>query len=43
MNDLLAIIRNNLNIANSIVEELEASIRPALRELDEIQEKIKNM
>ena len=43
MNDLLATIRDNLNIADSIVEDLEASIRPALRELDEIQEKIKNM
>ncbi|EER98630.1 hypothetical protein BDA96_02G160800 [Sorghum bicolor] len=43
VNDLLATIRDNLNIADSIVEELEASIRPALRELDEIQEKIKNM
>nr|AHB53235.1 SMC6 protein [Zea mays] len=43
VNDLLATIRDNLNIAASIVEELEASIRPALRELDEIQEKIKNM
>jgi len=43
VNDLLATIRDNLNIADSIVEDLEASIRPALRELDEIQEKIKNM
>jgi DNA repair exonuclease SbcCD ATPase subunit len=43
VNDLLATIRDNLKIADSIVEELEASIRPALRELDEIQEKIKNM
>ncbi|XP_066397226.1 structural maintenance of chromosomes protein 6B-like [Miscanthus floridulus] len=43
VNDLLATIRDNLYIADSIVEELEASIRPALRELDEIQEKIKNM
>ena len=43
MNDLLATIRDNLNIADSIVEDLEASIRTALRELDEIQEKIKNM
>ena len=33
----------NLNIADSIVEELVGSIRPVLRELDEIQEKIKNM
>ncbi|XP_066390022.1 structural maintenance of chromosomes protein 6B-like isoform X3 [Miscanthus floridulus] len=43
VNDLLATIRDNLNIVDSIVEDLEASIRPALRELDEIQEKIKNM
>ena len=43
MNDLPATIRHNLNIADSIVEELVGSIRPVLRELDEIQEKIKNM
>ncbi|KAJ1288974.1 hypothetical protein BS78_02G129900 [Paspalum vaginatum] len=43
VNDLLATIRSNLNTADSIVEELEMSIRPALKELDEIQEKIKNM
>lgn len=29
--------------ADSIVQELEASIRPMLRELDELREKIKNM
>ena len=43
MNDLLGTIRDNLNIADSIVEELVGSIRPVLRELDEIQEKIKNI
>jgi structural maintenance of chromosomes protein 6 len=43
VNDLVATIRDNLNIADSIVEELVGSIRPVLTELDEIQEKIKNI
>lgn len=43
VNDLLVTIRSNLNTADSFIEELETSIRPALKELDEIQEKIKNM
>jgi len=43
VNDLLGSIRKNLNAADSIVEELERSIMPVLKELDDIQDKIKNM
>ncbi|KAG2589578.1 structural maintenance of chromosomes protein 6B-like isoform X3 [Panicum virgatum] len=43
VNDLLGSIRKNLNVADSIVEELERSIMPVLKELDDIQDKIKNM
>ena len=43
MNDLLGSIRKNLNAADSIVEQLERSIMPVLKELDDIQDKIKNM
>uniref|UniRef100_A0A0A9G3T4 Uncharacterized protein n=1 Tax=Arundo donax TaxID=35708 RepID=A0A0A9G3T4_ARUDO len=43
VNDLLFEIRHNLSLADSIVEVLEKSIRPVLKELDEIQDKIKGM
>ncbi|KAG2634023.1 structural maintenance of chromosomes protein 6B-like isoform X6 [Panicum virgatum] len=43
VNDLLGSIRKNLNVVDSIVEELERSIMPVLKELDDIQDKIKNM
>ncbi|XP_039809676.1 structural maintenance of chromosomes protein 6B-like isoform X4 [Panicum virgatum] len=43
VNDLLGSIRKNLNAADSIVEELERSIMPVLKELDDIQDKIKYM
>uniref|UniRef100_A0A0D9XBA2 RecF/RecN/SMC N-terminal domain-containing protein n=1 Tax=Leersia perrieri TaxID=77586 RepID=A0A0D9XBA2_9ORYZ len=43
VNDLLLAIRELLDNADSIVQELEKSIRPAMRELDELREKIKNM
>ncbi|XP_006664916.1 structural maintenance of chromosomes protein 6B-like [Oryza brachyantha] len=43
VNDLLLTIRELLENADSIVQELEKSIRSAMRELDELQEKIKNM
>ncbi|KAL6639820.1 hypothetical protein ACP70R_022642 [Stipagrostis hirtigluma subsp. patula] len=43
VNDLLGEIRVRLNSADALVEELEKTIRPALKELDEIREKIKNM
>lgn len=43
VNDLLETIRQQLSNADSIVEELEKSIRPMMRELDELREKIKNM
>ncbi|KAF3325888.1 structural maintenance of chromosomes protein 6B [Carex littledalei] len=43
VSELLDSIRSQLVSADSIVQELEASIRPMLRELDELREKIKNM
>nr|CAD1840132.1 unnamed protein product [Ananas comosus var. bracteatus] len=43
VSDLLDNIRNQLRTAASIVEELEKSISPIMRELDELHEKIKNM
>ncbi|OAY78563.1 Structural maintenance of chromosomes protein 6B [Ananas comosus] len=43
VSDLLDNIRNQLRTAASIVEELEKSISPIMRELDELREKIKNM
>jgi archaellum component FlaC len=43
VNELLETIRDQLNNADSIVQELEKSIKPVMRELDELREKIKNM
>ncbi|XP_078170918.1 structural maintenance of chromosomes protein 6B-like [Carex rostrata] len=43
VSELLDSIRSQLVSADSIVQELEASIRPMLRELDQLREKIKNM
>lgn len=43
VNDLLESIRDGLSSANSTIEVLENSIRPVLKELDELREKIKNM
>jgi peptidoglycan hydrolase CwlO-like protein len=43
VNDMLGSIRGKLTDADSIVESLEKSISPVLKELDEIQRKIKNM
>uniref|UniRef100_A0A0E0LYC3 RecF/RecN/SMC N-terminal domain-containing protein n=1 Tax=Oryza punctata TaxID=4537 RepID=A0A0E0LYC3_ORYPU len=43
VNDLLLAIRELLDNADSVVQELEKSIKPAMRELDELQQKIKNM
>ncbi|KQJ86931.1 hypothetical protein BRADI_4g08527v3 [Brachypodium distachyon] len=43
VNELLETIKDQLNNADSIVEELEKSIKPVMRELDELRQKIKNM
>ncbi|KAJ3693422.1 hypothetical protein LUZ60_008902 [Juncus effusus] len=43
VSELLDNIRCQLIEAESVVQELEASIRPMLKELDELREKIKNM
>lgn len=43
VNELLQSIRNQLDAAHEIVNELESSIRPITRELNELHEKIKNM
>jgi chromosome segregation ATPase len=40
---LLLAIRELLDNADSVVQELEKSIKPAMMELDELQQKIKNM
>ncbi|KAK9144386.1 hypothetical protein Sjap_004289 [Stephania japonica] len=43
VHDLLQSIMVRLDDANSQVDELESSIRPIIKELDELQQKIKNM
>ncbi|KAL7001724.1 Structural maintenance of chromosomes protein 6A [Sarracenia purpurea var. burkii] len=43
VDDLLKGIRNQLENANEVVGELESSIRPIEKELNELQMKIKNM
>ncbi|XP_073004017.1 structural maintenance of chromosomes protein 6B-like isoform X3 [Typha latifolia] len=43
VSELLDNIRVQLVTADTIVQELESSIRPILRQLDELREKIKNM
>ncbi|CAA3008732.1 structural maintenance of chromosomes 6B isoform X1 [Olea europaea subsp. europaea] len=43
VDDLLKGIQNQLNGATELVNNLEKSLRPILKELDELQEKIKNM
>ncbi|KAJ3698353.1 hypothetical protein LUZ61_002058 [Rhynchospora tenuis] len=43
VSELLDSIRSQLLSADAIVQELEASIRPMLKELDDLREKIKNM
>lgn len=43
VDELLRSIRNQLAEASELVEELESSIRPIQKELDELQLKIKNM
>jgi archaellum component FlaC len=43
VNELLDTIRDQLSNADSALQELEKSIKPVMRELDELREKIKNM
>ena len=43
MDDLLNGIDKQLQDANGLISHLEDSLRPAKKELDELQEKIKNM
>ncbi|XP_038976573.1 structural maintenance of chromosomes protein 6B isoform X4 [Phoenix dactylifera] len=43
VNDLLQSITENLSAATEVVEQLEKSIMPKVKELNELQEKIKNM
>ncbi|CAL9752443.1 unnamed protein product [Musa acuminata subsp. burmannicoides] len=43
VSELLQNIRTELSAANEIVDELESSIRPIIRELDELRNKIKAM
>lgn len=43
MNDLLQSIFEQLRSANALVDELEATIQPIEKELNELQVKIKNM
>ncbi|OEL37148.1 Structural maintenance of chromosomes protein 6B [Dichanthelium oligosanthes] len=43
VNEMLGSIREKLTSADSIVEALENSIGPVLKDLDKIQDKIKNM
>lgn len=43
MDDLLKGIGKQLNDANGLVNHLEDSLKPTLKELDELLEKIKNM
>lgn len=43
VDDLLKGIRKQLSDATALVNQLEKSLRPILKELDELQEKIKSM
>ncbi|WOL06207.1 structural maintenance of chromosomes protein 6B-like [Canna indica] len=43
VSELLQNIMNELTAANAIVEELESSIRPIVKELDELRNKIRSM
>uniref|UniRef100_A0A453MXI1 Rad50/SbcC-type AAA domain-containing protein n=2 Tax=Aegilops tauschii subsp. strangulata TaxID=200361 RepID=A0A453MXI1_AEGTS len=43
LKELLETIRDQVHKADSDVQELEKSIKPVMRELDELREKIKNM
>lgn len=43
VNDLLENIDQHLNSANGIISELEDSVKPIEKELNELQEKIDNM
>ncbi|XP_011621369.1 structural maintenance of chromosomes protein 6B isoform X1 [Amborella trichopoda] len=43
VNELLQNIKGQLDAANAMIDELESSIRPILKEIDELKEKIKSM
>lgn len=43
VNDLLQSIRSHLEATHAYIDQLESSIRPVMKELSELQEKIKNM
>lgn len=43
VSELLQSIRGQLDAANAMVDELESSIRPIVKELNDLQVKIKNM
>lgn len=43
VSELLQHIKSQLDAANSVVDELESSIRPVQKELNELLDKIKNM
>ncbi|GLJ46058.1 hypothetical protein SUGI_0970300 [Cryptomeria japonica] len=43
VHDLLKNIRNQLDASSAMIDELEASIRPSVKELEELEDKIKSM
>ncbi|KAH9328585.1 hypothetical protein KI387_000693, partial [Taxus chinensis] len=43
VHDLLKNIRNQLDASSAMVDELETSIRPSVKELEELEDKIKSM
>lgn len=43
VHDLLKNIQNQLDTSSAMIDELEASIKPSVKELEELQEKIKSM
>eukprot|EP01018_Ginkgo_biloba_P007528 Gb_31282 [translate_table: standard] len=43
VHDLLKNIRSQLDASSAMIDELEASIKPSVKELEELQEKIKSM
>ena len=43
MHDLLKNIGNQLDTSSAMIDEMEASIKPCVKELDELQKKIKSM
>jgi archaellum component FlaC len=43
VHDLLKNIQNQLDTSSAMIDELETSIKPSIKELEELQEKIKGM